>query len=110
MDRPQSVVDAIRTLGLSEPRREQPHLGTVEIAELFREHGAAHLWITDPFGDIKRRIAPNDCFAFWKDELNGRVMEDPRFVREQWLGGTAYLVSAWTSPFPEPLLELRRCE
>lgn len=110
MERPQSVVDALRSLGLAEPRRLQAHLTTIEIAALFRSEGAAHLWITDAFGDIRRRVEPGECLAFWKSELNGRVLEEPAFAREQWLGGYAYQVSAWASPFAEPVLELRRCE
>jgi hypothetical protein len=109
MERPQSAVDALLALGVAEPRRLRG-LTTLEIAALFRERGAAHLWITDAFGDVRQRIAPDDCFRFWKEELNGRVLEEPGFAREQWLGGYAYAVSEWPSPFDVPVLEVRRCE
>jgi hypothetical protein len=108
MERPQSVVDALLALGVAEPRRLRK-LTTLEIAALLREKGAAHLWVTDGFGDIRQRVEPDDCFRFWKEELNGRVLEEPGSARAQWLGGYAYLVSEWTSPLDAPLLELRRC-
>ena len=110
MERPQSVVEALQSLGLAEPKRIGDSLTTLEIAALFREKGAAHLWITNAFGDVRARIEPKNCFHFWKTELNGRVLEEPGFAREAWLGGYAYSVREWTSPFSEPLLELRRCE
>jgi hypothetical protein len=108
MERPQTVIDALRALGIAEPRRLRK-LTTLEIAALFRGKGAAHLWVSDDFGDVRQRVAPDECFAFWKSELNGRVLEEPGFAREHWPGGYAYFVSEWTSPFDAPLLELRRC-
>jgi hypothetical protein len=110
MERPQSVVEALQSHGLAEPRRLRSHLTTLEIAALFREPGAAHLWITDAFGDISRRVSPEDGRAFWQEELNGKIVEKPGFTRARSLGGTAYQVSEWTSPFPAPVLEVRRCD
>ena len=109
MERPQSVVDALLALGVAEPRRLRK-LTTLEIAGLFRESGAAHLWITDACGDIRQCIVPEDCIRFWKEELNGRVLEEPGFARERWLGGYAYVVSEWSSPFDASVLEVQRCE
>jgi hypothetical protein len=108
MERPQSVVDALLALGVAEPRRLR-NLATLEIAALFREKGA-HLWVTDGFGDIQQRIGAENSSRFWTEELNGRVLEEPGFARAQWLGGYAYAVSEWTSPFDAPVLEARRCE
>lgn len=37
-------------------------------------------------------------------------MEDGFFMRDMWPGHYAYLAQQWVSPFPEPLVELMRCD
>ena len=103
------MVDALLALSVAEPRRLRKQT-PLEIAALIREEGGAHHRITDAFGDIRQRSPPKDSFGFWKGELNGRVLEEPGVAREHWLGGYAYAVGEWTTPFDAPLLEVMRCE
>jgi hypothetical protein len=110
MEKRQSIEEALRLLGLEQPKRQRRGLSAGEIGDFFRAAGATHLWVTDMFGDVRQTIALKDCFRFWKSELKNRILEEPFFVREEWPGGYAYQVSEWTSPFAEPLLELQRWE
>lgn len=105
----QSIEAAVAEVTQAQPRCLRSVVNADDMAELFRRRGPAHLWITDDFGCVIERIEPQWCFYFWKHELKTRLMEDGFFMRELWPERYAYLASEWESPYPEPLLELRRC-
>src|SRR5258708_410663 len=108
MDISSNMATALAAAGAPDAVCRRSRMTAAEIAELFRTKGPAHLWVTDVFHVVHRRIAPEWCFKFWKTELKDGVIEEPAFVREQWPDGYAYLVMEWISPFPEPLLEVTR--
>lgn len=82
-----------------------------DLVRLFAETpGGVHFWITDAFHQVTGRIAPHQCYRFWKQEVRHRLLEDGIFSRDMWPGHYAYLAQQWASPFPEPLIELMRCD
>lgn len=96
MDAPERVGRMLTSLGLERLFKEAP--------------GGVHFWITTMFDEVIERIPPNQCFRFWKREVKQRLLEDGVFLREHWPGQYAYLAQEWRTPFPEPLVQLKRCE
>jgi hypothetical protein len=110
MKRNQPIDEIWKELGVPTPERIRDQLTAKDIADLLRSSRAVHFWVTDVFHGVIERIPLNRCFAFWKEEVKERVVEEEGFAREQWPGGYAYLASEWRSPFPEPVVELMRWE
>jgi hypothetical protein len=108
MKRREPIEEIWKQIGVSAPERIRGQLTADDIAELLRNSGKVHFWVTDVFHCVIECIPLDRCFAFWKEEVKQRVVEERSFAREQWPGGYAYLASEWRSPFPEPIVELMR--
>lgn len=106
-----TLEEACRAMGLSQPAPIGEPLAIDGLKDLFRQHPAGvHFWITDAFHQVTRLIPPQECFRFWQQEVSARLMVDGVFMREMWPERYAYLAQQWTSPYPEPLIELMRCD
>jgi hypothetical protein len=106
-----TIEDACREMGHTLPQRLGDQLTPDALKEMFRQHPEGlHFWITDAFHQIDRRVTPQECFRFWKAEIAERLMKDGIFMADKWPDGYAYLAQQWVSPYPEPLIELMRCD
>jgi hypothetical protein len=106
-----TIYEASRALGVPKPGRIGDPLTTAALVAVWRgSPTGAHLWVTDVFHRVLNQVPPQGCFRFWKAEVKPRLMQDGIFCRDLWPGGYAYLAYRWVSPFPEPLIELMRCE
>jgi hypothetical protein len=110
-DKSQTIDAACRALGVTEPGRIGDMLPPNSLKEVLRSAPKGlHFWITDVFGIVTKCVEPAFCHHFWKHEVKIRLMEDGGFMREMWPERYAYIAYRWRSPFPEPLVELMRCD
>jgi hypothetical protein len=106
-----TIEELCRDLGVAAPKRLGRQLNSEEPKDLFQSAPTGvHFWIPDAFHGVVERIPPEQCYRFWKREVQHRLLENSGFVREAWPDGYAYLAQAWRSPYAEPLVELLRCE
>ena len=63
------------------------------------------VFVLADIGSKLKWIDPNQCYRFWKEEIQERLAENPdKFYLNDFPDGYAYFASEWTSEDGEPII------